>query len=199
MAGVYHDHLIACPFCKSGGFTVGLYNISDLLLGKPLYRSAVRPDVVAGTPLADALLLAPVGEIGACILTGMGKLDARYGTVTADRVSHKGVGCQVARGGQVQMEHMAAVGFRMHHQLTDGNSSGATSGAKLIKALRSGAGGAIGGDVCCTHGGGEHTVSEGNVAQSDGAGKMRIWIGRHIWNSFQLLVFCSDFDDWFDS
>ena len=97
------------------------------------------------------------------------------------------------------MEHMAAVGFRMHHQLTDGYGSGATSGAKLIKALRSGAGGAIGGDVCCTHGGGEHTVSEGNVAQSDGAGKMRIWIGRHIWNSFQLLVFCSDFDDWFDS
>ena len=81
---------------------------------------------------------------------------------------------------KVEVEHMAAVGFRMNHELADGNGSRTALGAQLIEPLCTGSWTAIGGNVRRTHWGREDSITKCHLTQLDRACKIRVFVIVHI-------------------
>ena len=69
VTGVNHHHLVAGPFRQAGLLTIGADDIGYLLLRQALDGPAVRTHTIAGTPLAEALLLVLVGHIRTGVLS----------------------------------------------------------------------------------------------------------------------------------
>jgi hypothetical protein len=67
----------------------------------------------------------------------------------------------------------------MNHEFADGYSRSTAFGAKLIETLRAGTWTAVSGDVCRTHWGREHTVTERHFAQLNGTCKMGVFVIFH--------------------
>ena len=99
--------------------------------------------------------------------------------MTTDCIGNECVGCKATYGLKVEMEHVTAVGVRMNHELTNGNSSSTTLGTKLIETLRAGAWTAVGGNICRTHWCRENSVTECHLAQLDRASQMGVFVIIH--------------------
>ena len=171
MSSVYHNHLIACTLSQCSSLSISLHDIGNLLLRKSSHRLTVGTDPIAGPPLAKAGFLVLIGHIGARILSGVRKLYARNGTMTAYAIGHKGMCSKVSYNLKIKVQHVTGIGVGMYHQFTYCHCSCPTLGTKFIKALSARARTTVGCDICCTHRCRKHAVSKRGPAQGDRTGK----------------------------
>ena len=160
MSAVDHDHLKTCSFCQGRGLFIGSYDLVDQLFCEGFYLHAIRTDSIRRAPLVHGFLSGFICHISSCIHSGMGKFNARDGTVTADGVCSISCGCQGIQDGCVQMIGMGAIGFRMYHTLADCYGTCTAFSSQFIKGCRFRADTSIVCNICSAHRSRKHTVSK---------------------------------------
>lgn len=172
VAAVDHDHLKTGALGEGGFFAVGLDDVGDLFFCQSFHRNAVWAGAVARSELTEAGFFILVDEIGAGVLTAVGKLDAWHGAVAFDAVGEIGEAGEEPWRLQIEVEHMGTVGGWMHDKLAGGDGGGAAFGAQLVEAWRAWTDAAIGGDVGAAHRRCKDAVAEGHLAEGDRAAQV---------------------------
>ena len=160
MSAVDHDHLKTCSFCQGCCLFIGSHDLIDQLFCEDFYLHAIRTDSIRRAPLVHGFLSGFICHISSCIHSGMGKFNARDGTVTADGVCSISCGCQGIQDGCVQMIGMGAIGFRMYHTLADCYGTCTAFSSQFIKGCRFRADTSVVCNICSAHRSSKHTVSK---------------------------------------
>ena len=88
MPAMHHDHVETGTFSQSGFFAISSNNVFDLILGQSLHLHAIRPNAIARTVLAQLALALFIDHIRTRILTRVGQLNARQGTMTLNSIGN---------------------------------------------------------------------------------------------------------------
>ena len=104
----------------------------------------------------------------------MRKLDARYGAMTLDGVSHERESAELAGCGKREMQHLRTVGFRVNDQLAYRHNGRTPLCAQLIETLRARPRRSVRIDIGCTHRSRAHPIAQSHVSYVQRFAQVRI-------------------------
>ena len=160
MSTVHHNHLKSGTFRQGCCLFIRSNNVCNQGFCQGFYFYSVWTDSVGRSPLMHAFLSVLVGHVGSSIHSGMGKFNTRDRTMTADRICGVSRRCQRIQDRSIQMICMRTICFRVHHALTDSNSTCAALASQLIKSCRFRSYATVICDICSAHRCRKHTITK---------------------------------------